>query len=143
MQHEVAARIKRLDPRKRNIVIAAIALVIFILIFVIMQFLTGPQRSVTAYCQTYKEEKARLAQLPGDTWPTGVFNDELNDAGEIATSFGRLEKVAPDEIRSDVATLQSIYQKIDSDPSRAIDASLSGLTAEESIKKWTYQYCKL
>lgn len=142
MQNTVAAKIKRLDPKKRKIVIAAVVLVIFVLIFLITQFFSGPQRSISAYCQTYKEEKARLAKLPGDTWPTGVFNDELNDAGEVATAFGRLEKVAPNEIRPDVATLQSIYHKIDSDPSQAISASLSGISAESSVKEWTNEHCK-
>lgn len=142
MHNSIARKIKRLDPKKRNIVIVAVVLVIFVLFFAIMQFLSGPQRSVTAYCQTYTEEKVRLAKLPGDTWPTGVFNDELNDAGEIAVSFGRLERVAPNEIRPDVATLQSIYQKIDSDSSQAISASLSGVSAESNVKEWTTEHCK-
>lgn len=131
---------KALDPKKRNLIIALIVIVATLLIFWLIQQV-GPQRSVTAYCSTYKEEKARLAKLPGDTWPAGIFNDELSDAGEIATSVGRLEKVAPDDIRSDVATIRSIYQKIHDDPSQAISASLSGVSAEQNVKKWTTDNC--
>lgn len=131
---------KASDPKKRNLIIALITVVVGLLIFWLIQQ-TAPQRSVAAYCSTYKEEKARLAKLPGDTWPAGIFNDELSDASEIANSVGRLEEVAPDEIRSDVATIQSIYQKIHDDPSQAIGASLSGVSAEASVKKWTTTHC--
>lgn len=129
------------DQKKRNIIIiGAVLLVAILLVFLITQ-LMAPGRSVASYCEVYKEEKARLAKLPGDTWPAGIFNDELSDAGEIAASVGRLEKVAPDEIRSDVATIKSIYQKIHDDPSQAIGASLSGVTAEANVKDWTATKC--
>ena len=128
-------------PQKKILIIALVVTIIGLLIFWLIQQ-TAPQRSVAAYCQTHKEEKARLAKLPGDTWPAGIFNDELSDAGEIAKSVGRLEKVAPEEIRTDVATIQSIYQKIHDDPSQAISASLSGVSAEQNVKKWTSEQCE-
>lgn len=127
-------------PQKKILIIALGVAIIGLLIFWLVQQ-TAPQRSIAAYCQTHKEEKTRLAKLPGDTWPAGVFNDELSDASEIAKSVGRLEKVAPEEIRSDVATIQSIYQKIHEDPSQAIGASLSGVEAEANVKKWTSTNC--
>jgi hypothetical protein len=101
-----------------------------------------PERSVASYCKVYKEEKARLAKLPGDTYPSGVFQDKLSDAGAFADAFSKLEKVAPDEIRPDVKNLQGIYKKMADDPSQAITASLSGAGAEESVKKWTAEHCK-
>lgn len=128
-------------PNKKFVVIGAVILIVVLLVFIISQ-LTAPQRSVAAYCQTYKEEKARLAKLPGSSWPSGVFNESIGDAGEFAASFGKLEKVAPDEVRSDVATLKSIYQKIHDDPSQAISASLSGSSADTSLKEWTATNCK-
>src|SRR5689334_10015659 len=70
-----------------------------------------------AYCQTYKEEKARLAKRPGSSWPSSAFNDEVGDAGEFAVSFGRLESVAPEEIKGDITTLKAVYQKIHDGPS--------------------------
>jgi hypothetical protein len=131
------------QARKMNrlvIIAGAVILVIVLLVLLITQ-LTGPKRSVAAYCQTYKEEKGRLAKLPGNTWPSGVFNDAVSDAGEFAVSFGKLEKVAPDEVAPDVKTLQGVYQKIHDDPSQAIGASLSGASADSSVKRWTADHC--
>jgi len=131
-------------PARRSkqlaVIVGVVILVVVLLVLLITQ-LAAPKRSITAYCQTYKEEKTRLAKLPGSTWPSGVFNDAISDAGEFATSFGRMEKVAPDEIAPDVKTLQGVYQKIHDDPSQAISASLSGTSAEASVKKWTADHC--
>ena len=101
-----------------------------------------PERSVASYCKVYQEEEARLAKLPGDTYPSGVFQDELSDAGAFADAFSKLEKVAPDEIRPDVKSLQGVYKKMADDPSQAIAASLSGAGAEDSVKEWTGDHCK-
>lgn len=128
-------------PNKKFVIGGAVILAIVLLVFFVTQ-LAAPKRSVAAYCQTYKTEKARLAKLPGSTWPPGVFNDQVGDAGEFATSFGRLEAVAPDEIKGDVVTLKSVYQKIHDDPSQAISASLSGSAADTSLKNWTNTNCK-
>jgi len=129
-------------PKKKPIIIAVTVVFTGILIFWLIQQLT-PQRSIESYCKVYNEEKARLSTLPGDTWPAGIFNDELSDAGEIATSIKRLEKVAPDEMQPDIKTLVSIYQKIDSDPSQALSASLSGVEAEANVKEWTKKQCHI
>jgi hypothetical protein len=131
------------QARKMNrlvIIAGAVILVIVLLVLLIPQ-LTAPKRSVAAYCQTYKEEKTRLTKLPGNSWPSGVFNDAVGDAGEFATSFSKLESVAPEEIRGDVTTLKSVYQKIHDDPSQAISASLSGSAADTSLKSWTSKNC--
>lgn len=125
---------------RRTIMI--VILTIIVAIVAVLLLLGQPERSVAAYCKVYTEEKARLAKLPGDTYPSGVFQDELSDTGAFADAFGKLEKVAPDEIKSDVKTLQSIYKKMADDPSQAVAASLSGAGAEESVKKWTETYCK-
>ena len=126
---------------KRLATMVGIVILVVVLLVLLITQLAAPKRSVAAYCQTYNEEKARLAKLPGNTWPSGVFNDAISDAGEFAASFSRLEKVAPDEIAPDVKTLQSVYQKIHDDPSQAISASLSGTSAEASVKKWTAANC--
>jgi hypothetical protein len=128
-------------PIKLAIIVGVVILAVVLLVLFIAQ-LAAPKRSVAAYCQTYKEEKARLAKLPGNTWPSGVFNDAVGDAGEFAVSFGKLERVAPEQIRPDVATLTSIYQKIHNDPSQAISASLSGTQAEISVKTWVQKNCQ-
>lgn len=123
----------------RQVLIAGVAVGMVLLLLV--SRLAIPSRSVTTYCQAYKTEKARLAALPGNTWSSSVFNDAVSDAGEMATAFSRLEKVAPDEIRSDVATLQSLYQKVKDDPSQAFNAGLSSVRAEDNVKKWTQRNC--
>lgn len=115
---------------------------IIIALIAVFFFMQQPQRSVAAYCKVYTEEKARLSKLPGDTYPSGVFQDELSDASAFADAFGKLEKVAPDEVKSDVKTLQGIYRKMADDPSQAIAASLSGAGAEESVKDWTSRNCR-
>lgn len=125
----------------RRLIAVGAAILIIVLIILLIAQLAAPKRSVAAYCQTYKDEKARLAALPGDTWPSGVFNDAVSDAGEFASSFSKLEKVAPDAIRPDVATLQSVYQSIKDNPAGAISASLSGTGAEASVKSWTTEHC--
>ncbi len=128
------------NQKKSRVIIGAAILLVIVAALLISQ-LIAPPRSVAAYCKVYKEEKTRLTTLPGTTWPSGVFDDSLSDASEFTKSFGRLEKVAPNEIRPDIATLQSIYQKMHDDPSQAIAASLSGISAETSVKSWTNSHC--
>ncbi len=126
--------------KRRTIAVATLlALLIALLLFQLVK----PKPSVAAYCKVYKEEKVRLSKLPGDTWPSGVFNEELSDAGEFAASFGKLEKVAPGDVKPDVATLRGLYQKIHDDPSQAIAASLSGVSADDSVKAWTKNHCDM
>ena len=126
---------------KRLAVVAGTVIVgVVLLIFVINQLAT-PKRSVAAYCQTYSEEKVRLSKLPGDAYPSGVFSDEISDVGEFVTAFDRLEKVAPDEIRTDVSTLKTLYKQIDDDPSKAVSAAVNGAWVDDSVKKWTGEHC--
>ena len=125
-------------PSKKILIVAVILVAA---IAVLLAFIPKTERSAQAFCNTYNEEDARLSTLPGDTYPSGVFNEDISDAGEFAMSFSRLEKVAPEEIRADVSTLQSIYQKIDEDPSQAIAASLSGVQAEENVVDWINSNC--
>lgn len=133
---------KILGKSRKAILVRTVGLFIFILLGLLILHYASPKRSVAAYCQAYKEEKSRLTQLPGSTWPSGVFDDRISDAGEFAKSFGRLEKVAPNEITPDIRTLQGVYQKIHDDPSQAVSASLSGVSADESVKKWTRESCR-
>lgn len=141
MYEKKLAKLKALDPKQRAIA-AATVLVIVILVMLVLGQLMKPQRSVTAYCKVYTQEKARLSKLPGDAYPSGVFNLSVSNAGEIATSFGRLERVAPDDVRPDVKTLQGLYQKINDDPTQAIAASLNGASVDDSVKAWTHNHCE-
>lgn len=137
MYSKVLAKLKKLNPQQRvilGIVIVAVVLAAFAL-------LRPPERSVGAYCKVYNEEKAQLATLPGEAYPSGVFNEAISDAGAFATAFERLEQVAPPDIQPDLKTLRAIYQKIDDDPSQALAASLSAISPDENVKKWTNDHC--
>jgi len=139
MNKKIQDKARSLKPKQRAVAMAAAVLIAVLIALLIARPMT--ERSVAAYCQVYKEEKTRLATFPGNTWPSGVFNDALSDAGEFVTSFDRLEKVAPDDIKNDVETLRQLYQKMKDDPSSAIAASLSGAGAESSVKEWTKSHC--
>lgn len=136
----MTGKFKALEPNMRRIIIGS-SLAVLALVAIIGYRMMVPERSVSAYCKTFTSEKARLAKYPGNTYPSGVFNDSLSDAGQFATSFGRLERVAPSDIQPDVVTLKTLYQKMHDDPSSTFAASLSGIGAENSVKQWTENHC--
>lgn len=140
MDKKETARVKSLDPKKRNIVIVASLLVVALVIILLSQFLK-PERSVASYCKVYKEEDAKLANAQGDTYAVAVFSHKSSNPTDFANAFGKLEQVAPNDIQLDVKTLKQLFQKIDSDPSQSMSASLSGLGAESSVKDWTDSHC--
>lgn len=137
MQKKTLVRLKNLNFKQR---IGLGVLAVIIIVLLVTQ-LMSPERSVEAYCKIYKEEKVRLVKLPGDAYPSGVFNEAISDAGEFAKAFGRLEQVAPADIQPDLKTLEAIYQKIDHNPAQALAASLSAISPDESVKKWTKEHC--
>jgi len=72
MLDKLQAKYKKLNPKQKQITAAATALVV-ILILVLIFHAATPQRSVAAYCNVFKQEKARLAKLPDNTWSSGVL----------------------------------------------------------------------
>lgn len=122
--------------------IAAIVVIVAAVGSLLATIFYAEQRSVENYCKVFTQEKERLSKLPGNTYPSGVFNDEISDAGEFAVSLGRLEKVAPDEILKDVEVLRKSYQVTDEDPSKAIAASLNAGSVDRSVKEWTAKNCQ-
>jgi len=138
MLKKLLAWMKKLKPEQRAIGVA-VAIALMVVLFIIIN--NTPERSVAAYCKAYSQQKTRLAQLPGSTYSSAVFNEDLSDAGEFATAFGRLEKVAPTDISPDVASLGAIYQTMHDNPAQAIVASLSGVSAENSVTQWTQAHC--
>lgn len=127
-------------PLNRRVIV----LVVVVIILVILGFfLTQPKPSVAAYCKTYKEQRTKLSQATGNSYSVAVFPDaHSSDAGDFAVAFSELEKVAPSDIKPDVTSLKKIFEKIDSDPAQGLSASLSGLSAESSVKDWTDSHCK-
>ncbi|MBL8031219.1 MAG: hypothetical protein JNK33_02765 [Candidatus Doudnabacteria bacterium] len=139
MSKEKQSKAVRQKQPKNLLVLVAILLIAVVVIaaFYSMQ----PKRSVAGYCKVYAEEKARLAKLPGDTYPSELFDDYLSDAGEIATSIERLEKSAPDDIRPDVTTLKSFYEKLDKEPSQLLSVSVAAQPVDKSVSNWTKDHC--
>ena len=141
MNKKLLVNVKSLNNKKRMMFIGVV-IALLVLVVLLAIWIWSPKPSVVAYCKTYNSEKARLSKLPGDTWSSAVFNDSVSSAGELATSFDRLARVAPSDIKPDVVTLQKLYQKVNDDPSQAMSASLSGIGAENNVKSWTNTSCK-
>lgn len=142
MNEKKTAKLKRLDYKKRNTIGLGTLLIVIIAVLLSLQ-LVKPERSVASYCKVYKEEDAKLAKSQGDTYSVAVFSHSSNNPADFANAFNKLEQVAPNGIQPDVKTLRQLFQKIDSDPSQSMGASLSGLGAESSVKDWTSQNCHL
>ncbi len=140
MEKKTTEKHKGVDPKKRNLVLVGVGIIVLILI--VAQF-TTPKRSVAAYCKIYKQEKTRLSAMSNNSnpYPSGVFNVSVTDAGQIATSFGKLSPVAPEEIKSQVDSLQKLYQDIHDNPSHLISNSLNGGSLDDSLKAWTQSHC--
>jgi hypothetical protein len=140
MYKKLLAKLKALNPKQRAIAAASILIIVALIVLAITQLAT-PKRSVAAYCKVYTQEKARIAKLPGDTYPSLLFDHPQNDASEFAVSLGRLEKVAPDDIRPDITTLKSLYEKLHKDPSQMTSISFAAEPVDTSLSKWTSQQC--
>lgn len=142
MQERILAKFKKFDRKKQGVVIGVMALIIVLIILLIMQ-LRQPERSVAAYCKVYAQEKTRLSGMSNNSnpYPSGVFNVSVTDAAQIATSFGRLDPVAPKEVEPEVSGLQKLYQDIHNNPSHAITNALNGGSLDDSLKAWTQQHC--
>ena len=130
--------------RRNQAIVGGIAILIIVLIVLLVTNLTQPTRSVAAYCKVYGQEKTRLSAMSNnsDPYPSGVFNVSVNDAGQIAASFSKLDRVAPTEIEPDVSNLQKLYQDIHNSPSHAISDSLNGGSIDDSLKAWTASHCQ-
>ena len=139
MKQKVLAYLDRTNKRQRA---AAISTLVIALLLVLIQFIP-PQRSVASYCKVYKTEEAKLANAKGNTYSVTVFKHGSSDPHDFATAFGNLDRVAPSDIEPHVRTLKLIFDKIDSDPSQALSASLSGIGAESSVKSWTKVNCRI
>lgn len=116
---------------------------VLVLIILFGSLLLEPKRSTESFCKTFSEEKVRLATVSGEAWSSAVFDESAGDAGEFASSFSKLERVAPDDIRPSIESLRKTYEEIDKNPSSALSASLGGLGAEQDAKNWIKHNCKV
>jgi hypothetical protein len=138
--NKLANQFRRIIKKQTALTGVALLIILFA-IGVIITLFSKPERSVANYCKIYKEQDYKLAESTGDSYSVTVFSHSSSKPEDFTSAFTELEKVAPNDIQPDVKTLKQIFQKIDSDPSQAISASLSGLSAEESVTEWTKQHC--
>ena len=119
--------------------------------------LTGPARSVEAYCQTFQDEgEAFHAYVASGQSSGDIIEQLMNVMGasqQLAIAFGKLDKVAPDDIEPDVAVLQKTFQDMSDrqadnvgDPkAMAIEAIRVAATAGPSWRRvdaYTSKNCK-
>lgn len=142
MYTKVVEKFKKTDRRKQGAIVGILALVVALVVLLITQ-LNQPERSVAAYCIVYGQEKARLSAMSNNSnpYPSGVFNVSVTDASQIATSLGKLGRVAPDDIAPMLNSLQKLYQDIHDNPSHAINNALNGGTLDDNLKEWTQKSC--
>jgi hypothetical protein len=130
--------VKARTLNKSTIALAAIAIFVAGGLYLILR----PQRSVAAYCRVYHQENQMLQHATGNTYSVAVFSHSSSNAKDFVSAFSALDQVAPAEIEPDVRTLKLVFQKMNSDPSQSITASLSGIGAETSVTTWTKDHCK-
>lgn len=142
MYRQILTKFRKLDRKKQGVAVGILSLAVILVVLLITQ-LNQPERSVAAYCEVYGQEKARLSAMSDNSnpYPSGVFNVSVTDASQIATSLGRLERVAPAEIEPMLSSLQKLYQDIHDNPSHAINNALNGGSLDDNLKAWTQQRC--
>lgn len=139
MPKKLLERLSKLKPQQR-IGLAVVAVIVAALLVVQLR---PPERSVEAYCKVYKEESAKFPHEGGDKYEAGIFRSSSNNLHDFATAHGRLEQVAPDEIRYDVKALKAVLDKMDKDPSESFGAGLSGIGPQMRVQDWTKTHCQL
>lgn len=142
MYKHYLAKLKKSDKSKIVISLGASILFVILATLLIIQLLK-PERSVESYCKIYSQEKARLEAMSSKSnpYPSGVFNVKVVDAAEIANSLGKLSRVAPKDIESEIISLQKLYQDIHDNPSHAVTNALNGGVLDDSLKEWTESNC--
>lgn len=132
---------------------AAAAILALLLIFAIpWSHLFGPERSVTAYCQTWQTEgqklRARYGGADGNFVSASIALMGAPD--DLADLFDKLEKVAPSDIEPDVKRYRDAWKEI-ADSYRhgglldmlatqmVVAAQVKG--AEDRIDNWTQANC--
>ena len=137
MKRKATNFIQSLTKRQRQLgfVVFSVALLLGVIQFI------PAQRSVGAYCKVYKQENAKLATATGNTYSVAVFSHSSSNPGDFTAAFNKLDRVAPDDIEQDVKNLKKIFETIERDPSQTMAASLSGISAESTVSKWTSERC--
>lgn len=76
---------------------------------------------------------------------TPLFSEKqgnTDDYGLLAERYARLERVAPDDIHSDVTRLQSAFETMYNDPAQALATGLGTLDSGNRIDAWEESNCQ-
>ena len=138
MQKQLLVRLKKLSPRQR----IGIGILVVVVVALLVVQLIPPERSVVAYCKVYSEEKTKFPHEGGDKYEAGVFRSSSNNMHDFAAAYGKLEEVAPDDIKYDVKALKAVLDKMDKDPAQSFSAGLSGLGPQMRVQDWTKEHCE-
>lgn len=114
------------------------------------------ERSVAAYCSTFYGDGGQMHAR----WQRQAASGDLSQAlamtftapGELASFFGRLDKVAPDEVEPDVRTLHDNMQELADglgstagDPVQGLfksfALSVGSKAAENHVNAYTLAHC--
>jgi hypothetical protein len=116
----------------------------------------GSQRSVEAYCKTFygygKEIRDRGMAANRSQDPVRMLQTLASTPRDLYALFDRLQKVAPDEIEPDVATLRDAFKRqadsLGSDAGHPFAGLFQGLMmglatapAEQRVDDWTKRNC--
>lgn len=115
---------------------------------------SGLERSVAAYCQTWKEEGTKLHRQWSDTQngsELGSLSVLIGAPRDLADFLEKLARVAPDDIRSDVERYRDAWNEVADNLGSgaglldilAAQASVATQTAsvERRIDRWTNVNC--
>lgn len=113
--------------------------------------------SVEAYCQTWKQEGQKLhdqwddAQRTAGGDPVASIAVLLGSASELAGFFGKLSKVAPEEIAPDVVRYKEALEQVASNLRGGTNllevvfsqlaVSAQAASVERRVDTWTKTHC--
>src|SRR6266700_984633 len=89
VSQQITTKLKDFQRRKIGAILG-LGFVIIVIVVLLITHLNKPERSVAAYCSAYRQEKTRLNAISNQSnpYPSGLFNVDVTDAGQIATSLG-------------------------------------------------------
>lgn len=109
------------DPRAFRLTLAGILTFILFLLFL------QPERSVENFCQVLHDEKTAV---------TGNVNEEKR-----LEAYKKLEAVAPDDIRPDIATIRKGYEAVVANPAAIWTAGFGMMGAEGRRTEYIQKNC--
>ncbi len=125
---------------KRRLSLVLLVLVISLLLTLIAN---QDNSSVGAYCNQYNKEKAKIDALDNGVFPSELFQTQVNDVRELKDSYSALERMAPGNVNKELNSMVIIYEDLESDPTKLLDASMAAGDIDKKVYRWTLENCSL